>query len=85
MKEFKDAFISDNAYYFLIGYLNETDFEPIYRRHLEKYDPSTGRPQFHSEWLTEEQFFDILQEAVEYYKAHAEDITLDNIEKYGEK
>ena len=85
MKEFKDAFINDNVHYFLLGYINETNFEPIYKRHLEKYDEKTGRPMFKSNWLTKEQVFELLQEALEYYKKTSEEITLENIEKYAER
>ena len=85
MKEFKDAFIMDNAHYFLLGYLQDTKFEPIYKRKLEKYDEVTGFPIFTISWLTKEQVFELLNEAIEYYKSHAEEITLENIDKYSLK
>ena len=85
MKEFKDAFISDNAYYFLLGYLNETKFQPIYNRHLEKYDEKTGHPTFCTSWMTKEQAFELLEEAIKYYFTMTEEITLENIEKYLDK
>lgn len=85
MKEFKDAFIRDNAHYFLLGYLHDTDFEPIYRRHLEKYDEKSGLPIFKSSWLTKDQVFELLKEALEYYENTTENITLESIEKYGER
>lgn len=82
MKEFKDTLIHDNVHYFLLGYLHDTAFEPIYRRKLEKYDENTGRPQFTTEWLTKDQVFELLAEAIEYYKKNTKEITLENIEKY---
>ena len=37
MKEIKDRFVPANAWYFVCGYLNDTRYEPIFRRHLERY------------------------------------------------
>lgn len=85
MKEFQDAFIMDNVHYFLLGYLHDTGFEPIYKRKLEKYDQKTGLPIFSTEWLTKEQVFELLNEALEFYKSHTEEITLENIEKFSPK
>ena len=82
MKEFKDALISDNIHYFLLGYLHDTKFEPIYKRKLEKYDEKTGFPQFRTEWLTKEQVFELLQEALDFYKNDTKEISLENIETY---
>ena len=82
MKEFKDALILDNVHYFLLGYLHDTGFEPIYRRKLEKYDEKSGFPIFKSSWLTKDQVFELLQEAIEYYKNNTKEISLENIDKY---
>lgn len=82
MKEFKDALISDNIHYFLLGYLDDTKFEPIYKRKLEKYNEKTGFPIFCTEWLTKEQVFELLQEALDFYKNDAKEISLENIETY---
>lgn len=82
MREFKDTLIADNVHYFLLGYLHDTGFEPIYKRKLEKYDEKTGHPQFSTEWLTKDQVFGLLQEALEFYKNDAKEVTLENIDKY---
>lgn len=90
MKEIKDRFVRSNAWYFVIGYLNDTHYEPILRRHLERYDENNkdmyGHPtwSYHMEWMDFELFKEIFQEALAYYTSTAEEMTDENIKKYFE-
>lgn len=85
MKEIKDKFVPDHAWYFVLAYLHDTRFQPIYDRKLEKYDEKTGFPVFQIGWVDWETFKELLNEAVAYFTEHAEDITEENIDKYAEK
>lgn len=91
MKEIKDRFVRSNAWYFIIGYLNDTRYEPILSRHLEKYDENIkdmyGHPtwRFYMEDMDFELFKELLQEAIEYYASGALEITEETIDKYAEK
>ena len=91
MKEIKDRFVPANAWYFVIGYLNDTRYEPILKRHLERYDENVkdmyGHPtwRYHMEWMDFELFKELLQEAFEFYTSNAVEITEETIGKYAEK
>jgi len=85
MKAIKDKFVPDDIWYFVLGYLNRTMYQPIYDRKLEKYDPKTGFPMFTMDWLPYDVFEVLAHEAVLYYMHHAEDITEENIDKYAER
>jgi hypothetical protein len=85
MKEIKDKFVPDHAWYFVVAYLHQTGFQPIYDRKLEKYDEKTGFPIFQMEWVNWETFKELMNEAVSYFEEHAEDITEETIDKYAEK
>lgn len=85
MKTIKDKFVPDDLWYFVLAYLDRTRYQPIYDRHLEKYDEKTGFPVFTISWLTSDIFEELAHEAVLYYMQKMEDITLENIDKYGDK
>ena len=85
MKTIKDKFVPDDLWYFVLAYLNRTRYQPIYDRHLEKYDEKTGFPQYSMSWMESDLFEILAHEAVIYYMQHMEDITLENIDKYGDK
>ena len=91
MKEIKDRFVPANAWYFVCGYLNDTRYEPIFRRHLERYSDEAKdmygnpTPMYKMAWMDFELFKEILREAGDYYASKAEEMTDENIEKYLER
>lgn len=91
MKEIKDRFVPANLWYFVCGYLNDTRYQPIFDRHLERYDEKVlgpyGKPapQYQMAWMDFELFQELAKEAVEYYASNAVEITEENIDKYAEK
>lgn len=91
MKELKDKFISAHLWYMVLGYLHDTDFKWVFDRNLERYDydesvPVQQRfPQFQLEWLTYEQFQELVKDAVQFLLDQSKDITEENILKYAEK
>ena len=88
MKEIKDRFVPANAWYFVCGYLNDTRYEPIFRRHLERYSDEekdmygNPTPMYKMAWMDFDLFKEILHEAGEYYASKAEEMTEENIEKF---
>lgn len=82
MKPIKDKFVNDQLCYMVLEYLHATDFNPIYDRHLEKYDEVTKRPYFKLEFLDYSQFCEIAKEAFEWYMNSSEDITTETLEMY---
>lgn len=88
MKALKDKFVSDHLWYMVLAYLNQVRFKWVYDRHLERYDydesvPANQRfPQFKLEWLTYEQFQELVNDAVQFLLDQTEDITEENIERY---
>ena len=86
MKALKDKFVQSDIWYFVASYLHDTNFTPIFRRKLEKYDKETGRPQFKMEWLDMQTFEELAKEAVTWYcTIRTEDMTEENIDKFAEK
>lgn len=91
MKALDNKFISDHLWYMVLGYLHDTDFKWVFDRHLERYDydesvPVHQRfPQFQLEWLTYEQFQELVKDAVQFLLEQSKDITEENILKYAEK
>lgn len=89
MKKLKDKFISDHLYYMVLAYLHQVRYQWVYDRHLERYDydvPAHQRfPQFKLEWLTYEQFQELVQDATQFLLGQSEDITEETIDKYAEK
>ena len=91
MKVLKDKFVSDHLWYMVLAYLNQVRYKWVYDRHLERYDyddsvpPHQRFPQFKLEWLTYEQFQELVKDAVEYFIGCSEDITEETIDKYAEK
>lgn len=86
MKPINGYFVEDNVYYFLLGYLDDTGYEFVYSRKLEKYDESLPKhrrlPMFKFEWLTKEQFNELFDEAVKYYKDKVCEQTDEKLEEY---
>ena len=89
MKALKDKFVSDHLWYLVLAYLHNVKFKWVYDRHLERYDESLPVhqrfPQFQLEWLTYDQFQELVKDAVEHFQNQTEDITEETIEKYAEK
>lgn len=90
MKTLKDKFVSDHLWYMVLAYLHQVRFKWVYDRHLERYDypetipPHQRFPQFQLEWLTYEQFQELVNDAVQFLMSQSEDITEENIDKYAE-
>lgn len=85
MKMIKDKFVPDDIWYFVRVYLDRTNFQPIFDRHLEEYDKETGMPKFCMDWLPSDVFEVLAHEAVLYYMKQMEEITEENIDKYAYK
>ena len=89
MKAIQDKFVSDHLWYMVLAYLHEVRYKWVYDRNLEMYDvslpPHQRFPQFSLEWLTYEQFQELVKDAVEYLLGRSEDITEESIDKYAEK
>lgn len=88
MKALKDKYVSDHLWYMVLAYLHQVQFKWVYDRHLERYDypdtvPVAQRfPQFSLEWLTYEQFQELVKDAVEFLMGQSEEITEETIDKY---
>ena len=85
MKELKNRFVSPHLWYFVLAYLDETDYQIVYDNHWERYDKDTGRPVFQLEWLMYEQFKTVVNAATEHFLSSSKEITEENIEKYSER
>jgi len=86
MKAIKDKFVQSDIWYFVLSYLHDTNYAPIYRRKLEKYDEKTGRPMFKMDWLDMKTFEELAKEAVTWYcTIRTEEMTEENIEKFAEE
>lgn len=85
MKEIKDKFITSDSYYFVLGYLDKTRYQPIFDRHLEWYEEGDPFPKWGMSECTFETFKELLEETVKYNLEHCEDITEETIDKYAEK
>lgn len=91
MKEIKDRFVPSSIWYFVCGYLNDTNYEPIFRRHLERYSDDAKdmygnpKPMYKMAWMDFGLFQEVAEEAVKYYASMSEEMTEENIEKYLEK
>ena len=88
MKALKDKYVSDHLWYMVLAYLHQVHFKWVYDRHLERYDypddvPANRRfPQFKLEWLTYEQFQELVTDAVQFLMNQSEEITEETIDKY---
>lgn len=85
MKAIKDKIVMSDAYYFVLAYLNATDFAPIKSRGLCKFDKLTGRPIFKMDMLDYETFGELMHNGVIWMLSKSEDLTLENIDKYNLK
>ena len=89
MKALKDKFVSDHLWYLVLAYLHDVNFKWVYGRHLERYDESVPVhqrfPQFKLEWLTYDQFQELVSDAVQFLLDQSEDITEETIDLYAEK
>ena len=85
MKAIKDKIVMSDAYYFMLAYLNATDFAPIKSRGICEFDPKTGRPIFKMDMLDYQTFVEIFHEGVDWMLSKSEDLTLENIDKFNLK
>ena len=85
MKAIKDKIVMSDAYYFVLAYLNETDFAPIRSRTFCKFDELTGRPIFKMEMLDYPTFIELFQQGMEWMLSKSQPLTLENIDKYNLK
>ena len=85
MKAIKDKIVMSDAYYFILAYLNATDFAPIHSRKLCDFDKLTGRPIFKMEMLDYATFVELFHEGMDWMLSKTQDLTLENIDKYNLK
>ena len=88
MKAIKDKVVMDDAYYFVLAYIDTSwgfGLEPLKKRGLLKYHQITGQPMFHMADLEYKDFVDILHEGLEWMLSKSQDLTLENIDKYNLK
>ena len=90
MKALKDKFVSDHLWYMVLAYLRQVNFKWVFDRKLERYDydesvPLHQRfPQFQLEWLTYDQFQELVNDAVQFLLSQSEGITEETIDRYVE-
>ena len=82
MKAIKDKIVMSDTYYFVLAYLNATDFAPIKSRGLCEFDPKTGRPIFKMEMIDYATFTELFSDGMNWMLSKSEDLTLENIDKY---
>ena len=85
MKAIKDKIVLSDAYYFVLAYLNATNFAPVQCRGLCKFDKLTGRPIFKMDMLDYETFCELMHDGMVWMLSKSEDLTLENIDKYNLK
>lgn len=85
MKAIKDKIVMDDTYYFVLAYLNETDFAPVRSRNLCEFDSSTGRPIFKMDMLDYSTYIELIHEGMDWMLSKSQELTLENIEKYNLK
>ena len=85
MHAIKDKIVMSDAYYFVLSYLNDTDFAPIRSRNICKFDELTGRPIFKMDMLDYPTFVELFHEGMDWMLSKTQDLTLENIEKYNLK
>lgn len=71
-----------DAYYFVLAYLNATDFAPIKSRGLCEFDPKTGRPIFKMEMVDYATFTELFCDGMDWMLSKSENLTLENVDKY---
>ena len=82
MKAIKDKIVMSDAYYFVLAYLNATDFAPIKSRGICKFDLKTGRPIFKMDMVDYATFTELFHDGMDWMLGKSEDLTLENIDKY---
>lgn len=85
MKAIKDKIVMSDAYYFVLAYLNATDFAPIRSRGLCEFDPKTGHPIFKMEMVDYATFIELFHDGMDWMLGKSEDLTLENIDKFNLK
>ncbi len=85
MKAIKDKIVMSDAYYFVLAYLNATNFAPVQCRELCKFDKLTGRPIFKMDMLDYETFGELMHDGMNWMLSKSQDLTLENIDKYNLK
>jgi len=69
MKQLKDKQVSDHLFYLVLAYLDETDWKPVFNRHLEQYNED-GRPVVSLMRSVEYSVFEeLIGEAVVWFKS----------------
>lgn len=85
MKAIKDKIVMSDAYYFVLAYLNATDFASIRSRGICEFDEKTGRPIFKMDMLDYATFVELFHMGMDYMLSKSQDLTLENIDKYNLK
>ena len=73
MKAIKDKIGMSDAYYFVLGYLNATNFAPVQCRGLCKFDKLTGRPIFKMDMLDYKTFGEIMHDGMKWMLSKSQD------------
>ena len=82
MKAIKDKIVISDAYYFVLAYLNATDFAPVKSRGICEFDKLTGRPLFKMDMLDYATFKILFQDGMHWMLSKSQELTLENIDKY---
>ena len=82
MKAIKDKIVMSDAYYFVLAYLNATDFAPIRSRSICDFDKLSGRPIFKMDMLDYATFVELIHEGMNWMLSKSQNLTLENIDKF---
>lgn len=82
MKAIKDKIVMSDAYYFVLAYLNATNFAPVQAKGLCKFDQRTGHPIFRMNMLDYETFKELFYDGMHWMLSKSQKLTLENIDKY---
>ena len=82
MNAIKDKIVMSDAYYFVLAYLDATDFTPIKSRGICEFDQKTGRPIFKMDMLDYATFTELFRDGMDWMLSKSEDLTLENIDKH---
>jgi hypothetical protein len=85
MKAIKDKIVMSDAYYFVLAYLNATEFAPVISRGICDYDGITRRLIFKMDMLDYDTFCELMREGMDWMMSKSQDLTLENIDKFNIK
>ena len=85
MKAIKDKIVMDDTYYFVLAYLNATDFAPVRSRNICKFDEVTGHSIFKMDMLDYATYIELIHDGMDWMLNKSQELTLENIDKYNLK